>query len=124
MIFNHLQNTIEYALWLKKNILSLQKIKIMTFEYWESRIYDVLNITTDEIKQRKRDTKTELARAMLWYILHANEKISITKIAERYDRRRRNVYYTIANIKFRIAKQKEYRIVYNEIINLNSISND
>jgi hypothetical protein len=54
----------------------------MTFEYWEGRIYDVLNITTDEIKQRKRDAKTELARAMLWYILHVNEKISITKIAE------------------------------------------
>lgn len=90
----------------------------MTFEYWEGRIYDVLNITTDEIKQRKRDAKTELARAMLWYILHVNEKISITKIAERYDRKRRSVYYAIANIKFRVKRIREYKFVYDEITNL------
>lgn len=89
----------------------------MIFTTWEKKIRDILDVDVKDIIRRKRDSKTELARCMLWYILHHECGLSITQLTKRYKRKRRNVYYAIANMKFRIEKQKEYKTLYESVVN-------
>lgn len=82
----------------------------------ESSVCKKLGVNSNEIVNKNHKRDSSIARGLVWYILHYDEKFSIATIAEIYYRNQRGVKALIAKTKHLIKTQKMYKQLYSEII--------
>lgn len=80
----------------------------------ECTVCEYFNVQCQSIVNRDMTSQVSLARGYIFYILHVNYKLSISKIANTYQRQKRVVFWHINKIKH-LIKQRMYREIYDNI---------
>lgn len=80
----------------------------------ESIVCSFFNVIPQKIVNANRTSQVSLARGYIFYILHNDYKISISKIAETYFRTPRAVFWHIEKIKYFLT-QRMYKEIYDNI---------
>ncbi len=80
----------------------------------EDMVCEYFNVQCQSIINRDMTSQASLARGYIFYILHVNYKLSISKIANTYQRQKRVVFWHINKIKH-LLKQRMYKETYYNI---------
>lgn len=84
-------------------------------DFTEEVVCKYFNVNLNDVTSKNHKRDASLARGFIWYILHCEYGLSITKISNEYYRNRRSTNHLIAKIKMAIKKQSYYREMYNNI---------
>ena len=80
----------------------------------EKKVCDYFNIRTQDIINKDRTSQKSLARGYIYYILHCEYNMSITKIANTYHITRRAIFWHVSKVRH-LLKQRIYKGIYNDI---------
>lgn len=80
----------------------------------EQKVCKYFGINAKTIVNNDRASQVSMARGYIFYILHRDYGISISKIANTYFRTSRAVFWHINKIKH-LLKQRMYKEIYNRI---------
>ena len=83
-------------------------------ERTEKKVCEFFGINRQSIVNMDRTSQPTMARGYIFYILHNDYHISISKIANTYFRTPRAVFWHIGKIKY-LLKQKMYKEIYSNI---------
>ena len=89
-----------------------EEIKII--ERIEKNVCDFFGVSVQSIVNMDRTSNVSMARGFIFYILHHDYKISISKIANTYFRTNRAVFWHIGKIRH-LLKQRIHKEIYNSI---------
>ena len=89
-----------------------EEIKII--ERIEKSVCDFFGVSVQSIVNMDRTSNVSMARGFIFYILHNDYKISISKIANTYFRTNRAVFWHIGKIRH-LLKQRIHKEIYNSI---------
>lgn len=78
----------------------------------ENTVCEYFSVCLSDIASRNHKRDASLARGFIWFILHYEYNLSISKLAKEYIRNRRSITYLIAKIKVSIKRQKMYSEMY------------
>lgn len=95
-------------------MIKLTTDELKTIEYVEKRVCSFLSVDRHLIATTNKTAQVSMARGYIFYILHNDYKLSISKIANTYFRTPRAVFWHINKIKH-FLKQKMYKEIYNSI---------
>lgn len=84
-------------------------------DFTEKIVSEYFNVGLNEVASRNHKRDASLARGFIWYILHYNYDLSISKLSIEYYRNRRSINYLIAKIKIAVKKQVSYKEMYKAI---------
>lgn len=73
-------------------------------------------IKEEELYNRDKRENCVLSRYVLWYYLHYNMNVSISKLSLKFKKDKRTVFYGISKIKNGIKSHKYYRDIYNNFL--------
>lgn len=80
----------------------------------EKDVCNFFGVHKQAIASKERTSQVSMARGYVFYILHKDYGISISKIANTYFRTSRAVFWHIGKIKY-FLKQRMYKEIYNNI---------
>ena len=80
----------------------------------EKGVCSFFGVKSQSIVSKDGTSQTTMARGYIFYILHNDYHISISKIANTYFRTPRAVFWHIGKIKY-LLKQKMYKEIYSNI---------
>ena len=83
-------------------------------EKTEKKVCEFFGVNRQSIVNMDRTSVVSMARGYIFYILHKDHNISISKIANTYYRTSRAVFWHIGKIKH-LLKQRIYKEIYNSI---------
>ena len=82
----------------------------------EKDVCAFFGVNRQAIVNKDRTSQVSMARGYIFYILHKEYGLSISKIANTYFRTPRAVFWHIGKIKY-FLKQRMYKEIYNNICN-------
>lgn len=88
----------------------------MSFDYIVTIFCQCRNTTADEITGQSRNARVCDTRYMIWYYLHYNCGVSVTKLSARFKRNRPSIFRGIRILKQQLQLYKPLRQEYANII--------
>lgn len=88
----------------------------MSFDYIVTIFCQCRNTTADEITGQSRNARVCDTRYMIWYYLHYNCGVSVTKLSARFKRTRPSIFRGIRILKQQLQLYKPLRQEYAGII--------
>ena len=79
-------------------------------------IFDYFNSSEDALYNKHGNNNANEAKMYLYYILHYEYNISISKIAKLSYKTERNIKQCVSNMKYRICNIKKYSETYKYLI--------
>lgn len=86
------------------------------FREIEKKICKYFDVTPDLLVGKNCFGQASLARNYLWYILHYDFKMSISTIANEYERTQRRVKRVVSKTKYLVTTQRMYKEHYDKIV--------
>lgn len=80
----------------------------------EKDVCGYFGVDKQNVISKNRTSQVSMARGYIFYILHKEYKLSISKIANTYFRTPRAIFWHVNKIKH-FLKQKMYKEIYNNI---------
>lgn len=99
---------------LLQNMVKPTDEEFKLIERTEKKVCEFFGINRQSIVNMDRTSVVSMARGYIFYILHKDYKLSISKIANTYYRTNRAVFWHIGKIKH-LLKQRIYKEIYNSI---------
>ena len=96
------------------NMVKPTEEEFKIIERIEKSVCDFFGVNIQSIVNTDRTSQVSMARGYIFYILHNDYEISISKIANTYFRTPRAVFWHIGKIKY-LLKQKMYKEIYSNI---------
>lgn len=88
-----------------------------TIERVEKNVCSFFGVNRQSIVNQDRTSQVSMARGYIFYILHKDYGLSISKIANTYFRTPRAVFWHINKIKF-LLKQRMYKEIYTNVLSI------
>lgn len=73
-------------------------------------------VTLEQIQSKKQNKNIIYVRNFIYYILHVDEKVSISNIGKAIHRKKRTIQARIADMKHRLKYVREYKDTYEKLI--------
>lgn len=93
------------------------KTYIEIIENVSKTICDISCVELSDILSKKKNLSINTTRGMLWYILHYDYNISISKLTLFFNRTPRNIKRQIAQYRFFINNYDDYKELYSKLNN-------
>lgn len=101
-------------IFLHKKMVKPTDEEFKTIERVEKDVCRCFGVDRQSIVNQDRTSQVSMARGYIFYILHKDYGISISKIANTYFRTPRAVFWHIGKIKY-FLRQRMYKEIYNSI---------